>query len=105
MTLEDIKQLPILQTRGIAEAVNKEPKTHAYIVECLNRFYSGDYGEIGQEDTDANNLDLQEGEGHILARYKERLALEGDIYIEAHFSESMPGIDGNNIMIMHCIER
>lgn len=105
MTLEDIKKQDLLQTRSIAEACKESPETHAYIVECLNRFFNGDYGEIDEEDTAYNNQDLEEGEGHILARYKARHALESDIYIEAHFSKSIPGIDANNTMIMYCNER
>ena len=105
MTLEDVKQQPLLQTRSIANACEGSPETHAYIIQCLNRFFSGDYGEIDREDTEYNNADLAQGEGHILARYKAKGELDGDIYIEAHFSESIPGIDANNTMIMYCHER
>lgn len=105
MTLEDLKKQDLLQTRSIAEACKDSPETLEYIISCLARFFSGDYGEIGEEDTAYNNQDLKEGEGHILARYKARHALESDIYIEAHFSESIPGIDANNTMIMYCNER
>lgn len=106
MTLDELKASnPIYQTRTIAEVCKRSPKTHAYIVECLQRFYSGDYGEICKQDTEYNNADLLEGEGHILARYKALNDLESDIYIEAHFSQSMEGIDANNTMIMYCNER
>ena len=105
MTLEDIKKQDLLQTRSIAEACKDSPETLGYIVECMGRFFSGDYGEICQEDTDYNNADLREGEGHILARYKAAFALDSDICIEAHFSQSIPGIDANNTMIIYCNER
>lgn len=106
MTLEDIKKLDTLQTRTIAEDIAKDDKTLAYIVDCLqNKFYKGDYGEVGAEDTEYNNLDLAEGEGHILARYKQFGSLQGDFYIEAHFSESVPGVDANNVFIMYPFER
>ena len=106
MTLKDIRERQeLLQTRTIAEVCKRSPETLNYIIECLNRFFRGDYGEICQEDTDLNNQDLEEGEGHILARYKAKAALESDIYIEAHFSEEIPGIDANNTMIMYCNER
>lgn len=45
MTLEDVKKLDLLQTRGIA-ADTKDQQTHAYIVSCLQAFYSGNYGVI-----------------------------------------------------------
>ena len=105
MTLANIQQQPLLQTRTIAEAYKDSPETHAYIMQCLTRFFSWDYGEVGQEDTAYNNADLEAGEGHILARYKASGNLAEDIYIEAHFSESIPGIDANNTMIMYCYER
>ena len=105
MTLEDLKRIPLMQTRSIAASSKGSPETHAYIIDCVKRFYSGDYGEVGQEDTDANNSDLETGEGHILARYKGMYTLDSDIYIESHFSESVPGIDANNTLIMYCNER
>ena len=105
MTLCELRRLPLLQTRGIAAAWEKSPETFKYISECLVRFYNGDYGEVPQEDTEANNRDLLSGEGHVLARYKAKRKLDRDIYIEAHFSESVPGMDANHTMIMYCDER
>ena len=104
MTLEDLRRLPLLQTRAIAASC-RDPEAFAYILDCVNRFYRGDYGKVAQEDSDANNRDLRAGEGHILARYEGRYSLDGDIYIESHFSESVPGIDANNTLIMYCNER
>ena len=95
----------MLQTATIAE-VCKDPETLNYILDCLGRFYSGDYGEICEEDTDANNFDLKEGYGHILARYKQAAMLSGDIYIEAHFDKTMlSDINYTNTMIMYPDER
>ena len=105
MTLEDLKKIPTLQTRSIAEAC-KDPKTALYIVQCLNRFWAGDYGEICEEDTQYNNADLAAGEGHVLARYKQAEKLTGDIYIEAHFYAPMLNdIDYTNTLIMYPYER
>lgn len=105
MKLEDLQKIDLFQTRTIAEACQRKPEIHAYIMQCLARFFRGDYGAIGPEDTAYNNADLEAGEGHVLARYKARPGMEEDIYIEAHFSEEVPGIDANNIMIMYCSER
>ena len=105
MTLDSLRQLPLLQTRSIAASCEGSPETFAYIIDCVKRFYRGDYGKVGQEDTDANNDDLRAGEGHILARYEGRYNLDSDIYIESHFSESAPGIDANNTLIMYCNEK
>jgi len=105
MVLEDLKKLPLLQTRGVEEDV-KDAKTHAYILTCLSRFFSGDYGEICEEDTQANNSDLEAGDGHILARYKGEANLKGDIYIEAVFYfEKLEDINYSYVIIMYPEER
>lgn len=102
MTLNDIAKNPLLQTREIA-ADTDEP-TRAYIQSCINSFFIGNYGEIPEQDVEANSRELEAGEGHILARYKQAHALKDDIYINAHFSKSSSGIDYNNTLIMYCHE-
>ena len=104
MTLTDLQKLPVLQTKAIAEAAG-DPDTLRYILKCLNEFYGGNYGTVPQEDTEANNSDLEAGDGHILARYKKAGALAEDIYINAEIYAGEPdNIDANNIMIMYCSE-
>ena len=105
MTLEDLRKLPTLQTATVAEVVKRDESTFFYIIKCLNRFFTGDYGDISEEDTAANNADLKAGSGHILARYGQAYELETDIYIEAHFEEGFEGVDYNNIVIMYPSER
>ena len=105
MTFEDLKKIPTLQTRSIAEAA-KDPETALYIIECLNKFWAGNYGLICAEDTAANNADLEAGEGHILAKYPQKGKLTSDFYIEAHFYAPMLNdIDYTNTMIMYPYER
>ena len=105
MTLQDIEKNDLLQTRSIAEDTKNSIETKQYIYNCIKRFFSGDYGEIPEEDIIYNNADLENGEGHILARYKARYNLKNDIYIESYFSNEMPGIETNHTMIMYCEER
>ena len=50
MTLEDVKKLDLLQTRGIA-ADTKDQQTHAYIVSCLQAFYKGAYWHAIRQNT------------------------------------------------------
>lgn len=105
MTLQNLKEIPVLMTSSIG-AVNGDPKTHNYIVDCLHRFYAGDYGEICEEDTAANNADLAAGCGHVLARYKQFGQLTGPIYIESHFDdEFLNDINYTNTIIMYPDER
>lgn len=92
-----------MQTRGTAAAgatlyknwdtiKQYAGQTHNYIVDCLMRLYAGDYGTIGQEDTDANNAELEAGEGRIVAHYEQKHKLTEDIFIIATFSKSMPDL-------------
>lgn len=103
MTLDDIKKLELLQTRSIATDT-KDQQTHAYIVNCLQALYKGDYGAIPPEDTEANNAELATGVGRIVARYKANYSLKDDIYIIACFSQEIQSIDANHIMIMYVTE-
>lgn len=105
MTLEDLAKIPTYQTRSISHAA-EDPETALYLLECLGRFWGGDYGEICEEDTQYNNADLEAGEGHVLARYKGKYKLTGDIYIEAHFDKDyLDNIDYTNTLIMYPEER
>lgn len=104
MTLQDIEKIPLYQTNTIIQAI-EDTATEKYIIECLQRFYSGDYGEISKEDIKLNNEDITAGEGHILARYSAAEKLQHDIYIESHFSKTIKGINENNTLIMYVWER
>lgn len=96
MILSDIMKNPVLQTKGIA--ADADP---AYLKQCLDLFFSGQYGEIPAEDTEANNMELESGEGRILARYKKAGRLKEDIYIIAHFSKSNPDMEANHTIILY----
>ena len=104
MKLEDLQALPLFQTSSIA-APAEDPETLEYIMECLGRFYSGDFGEVPADDTAANLADLEAGGGHVLARYKAAGQLADDVYINAVIDDHAPDVvDANNIMVMYCNE-
>lgn len=104
MTLEDILKLPLTQTAAVA-AAGKDIETKKYITICLADFYAGKYGEIPEEDTAANNADLEAGEGRIIARYKKAEKLENDIYIISDFYAADPdNIEANHTTILYCNE-
>ena len=104
MTLEDLRKIELYQTAAIGEAA-ADPDTLRYIFECLDRFYSGDFGEVPAEDSDLNIQELESGEGHCLGRYKPKFKLLGDIYINSYFSEENPDdLDYNNTLVMYCNE-
>lgn len=101
MKLEDLKSLPPLITSRLAWDARK-PEIHNYIVECLRKFFAGDFGEIDSEDTQYNLNELAAGFGHCLARYKGRQDMQDDIYINGVFAAERPGLEDNHIMIMYC---
>lgn len=106
MTLEDLQNIQLYQTQGIAAACKEDIETLGYIMDCVERFYKGDWGDIPAEDTESNNKDLQAGYGHILARYAAKYELRDDVYIEAHIDKDEPGnLDANNTLVMYCGER
>ena len=101
MKLEDLKNLnPLITSRLARDARN--PEIHNYLVDCLLRFYNGDFGEIPAEDTAANMAELEAGFGHCLARYKARKGMEDDIYINGVFAVNRPGLEDNHLMVMYC---
>ncbi|MBQ0066593.1 MAG: hypothetical protein KBS60_00170 [Phascolarctobacterium sp.] len=86
--------LHFLMTREIAA---KQESNSSFIGECMKaveRFNNRDWGELDQEDKDANDQDLEARDGHILAKYE---TSEGAIYIETE--------DFENAVIMFPSER
>lgn len=100
MTLEDVRGLSLFQTRAVSEAV-KDEQTGLYVVECLNRFFTGDYGEIPQEDTDANNADLKAGSGRIVAHYKKAQQLRDDLCIICEFNGDPDDLQSNYTTVLY----
>ena len=107
MTLEDIAKIKCYQSRAIAEIMQRDEQTALFIIACYQDYLRGNYGVICEEDKQANDKELAEGYGHILARNEARFALPNDIYIETHFDKDMPldEIDYNNTLIMLTEER
>ena len=105
MTLKDLENIPMLQTRSIAEAC-QDPQTLGYVSKCMLQFINGQWGDLDREDIEANNEDLKDGYGHVLARYPFKYALENDIYIETHFDKDhINDINYTQTMIMYVDER
>ena len=85
---------------------SQDPETRQYIESCLNRFCAGDFGDVPQEEIDANTAALKRGEGSVLGRYKKSGALKNDIFIEAYFDEDyLDELDYTNITVMYITER
>jgi len=105
MKAEDLKRNALAVTAGINHAMqtDKTGETYGYIMECLGRFFAGDFGDVPEEDAEANRAELTRGEGRALARYPARKNLAGAIYIQAYFSTAEPGdLERNNTLVMYC---
>ena len=108
MVLDDLKQLKIFQTAGVMNDIQTDPtdKTHLYVVDKMQRFYSGDYGNISKKDTIKNNKVLNNGYGRIVATYERGQGLTDHIYIIAiiNAATGSEDIENNHILIMLCRE-
>lgn len=86
-------------TRQLNEDVANNEDMAKAVYEALERFTAGDWGNLCQEDKDANDADLEARDGHVLARYE---TPKGDIYINLVFDE--PSIQSDAATIMYCNE-
>lgn len=51
----------IVQTRGVYSRCMMDEPFAVYVMKCLRRHLSGDWGELGDEDKAENALSLKEG--------------------------------------------
>ena len=65
-------------TGGIDGAMSKNDQFTEDMTEAVERFIHEDWGEVPQEDKEANDRDLRERCGRVVARYKTCI---DDIYI------------------------
>lgn len=86
-------------TRRLNDDVAENEEMAKAVYAALGRFNAGDWGEVPQEDKEANNADLAARDGHVLARYH---TPNGDIYINLVFDE--PSINSDAATIMYCEE-
>ena len=86
-------------TRRLNDDVANSEEMAKAVYEAFNRFASCDWGELTQEDIDANNADLQDRDGHVLGKYK---TPNGFIYLNLVFDE--PSIQSDALTACYCEE-
>lgn len=94
-------QYQLYCTRRINDDVAENEEMAKAVYEAIARFNNNDYGEIPPEDIEANNKDLANQDGHILAKYP---TPNGYIYINLQFNELInddPEEYANAAMIMY----
>lgn len=82
-------------TTRLNEAVAKHEGIARAVTSAIERFISGDWGDVPEEDKKANDRDLLARCGHVLGRYK---SLDGDLYINMEFGDTE---DDDTAVIMY----
>lgn len=86
-------------TRRLNDDVADNEEMAKAVFDALRRFNNLDWGKVPEEDKEANNADLRNRDGHVLARYE---TPKGDIYLNLVFDE--PSINSDAVTIMYCEE-
>lgn len=86
-------------TRRLNDDVAENKDIAKAVYSAAQRFYNCDWGDLCQEDKEANNRDLADRDGHILGKYS---TPNGNIYINLVFDE--PSIQSDAATIMYCDE-
>lgn len=80
----------IVMTRGIFDEVGNNPDFAIFVLDCLEKYeWFQDWGDLCEEDKEANNLAIKTGDDRILARYNNEY---GDIYIITEWDQSVTTI-------------
>ena len=72
----------VLLTKTLMDHIQVREDVHKAVENALKRFNNKDWGNISQEDKDANECDLLSRTGSLLARYETPI---NDIYIVKDF--------------------
>lgn len=88
----------MITSRLNADIADNEEMAKA-VYNAIEKFNALDWGKVPDEDKEANNKDLANRDGHILARYE---TPNGDIYINLVFDD--PSINKDYALIMYCEE-
>jgi len=59
-----------VMTRGVADALAENPDFAGFVVESLERYKAGDWGEMAAEDKKLNDDAVKNGDDRILAAYQ-----------------------------------
>lgn len=96
--MKPTKEINFVITRGLFNAGQQNPATEEAYLDATRRFMAGDWGELCQEDKDANDADLANRDGHVLGKYH---TPDGDMYINLEFHDDE---DTDYACLMFCNE-
>ena len=60
----------LMMTRGVNDRVAEDRQLAKFVTDSLKRHLRGDWGEMGQEDKDANEIALEEGDLRLFSAYE-----------------------------------
>ena len=86
-------------TKKLNNDIAEDEETAKAVYKALERFNAEDWGELPEEDKEANNEDLRNRTGRILAKYE---TPKGFIYISLTFED--PELKNNIAMLMYVNE-
>ena len=66
----------IVMTRDVADLVAEDIEFAAYVNECLRRHLNGDWGDVGYQDWNENELSV-DGQFRLLSAYKNKVRNDG----------------------------
>jgi hypothetical protein len=66
----------IVMTRDVADLAFKDREFEEYIIDCVRRHLSGDWGDIDYLDWNENDLSV-DGEFRLLSAYKNKVRKDG----------------------------
>ncbi|MFH1087675.1 MAG: hypothetical protein V1737_03720 [Chloroflexota bacterium] len=60
----------LVWTRGVNEKMAEDAKFAEFVLDCLKRHAAGDWGDLGEEDKQANDAALKDG-SRLLSAYEQ----------------------------------
>ena len=87
--MESVKKSQLVVTRAIHKRIEKDDEFAKGVFKSLRRYYSGDWGDLCEEDKEMNDNALKDGE-RILAVYN--IGNDDKIYIITEWDRSVTTI-------------
>ncbi|MDY6375561.1 MAG: hypothetical protein SPL69_05535 [Succinivibrionaceae bacterium] len=73
-----VESRKLFMTRTVMDCASTNSQFARDVFAGLKKWVCGDWGELGDEDKEANSADIKSGWGHVLGKYD---TCEGSIYI------------------------
>ncbi len=85
--MKDFKMGQIVQTRGLANAIENNPEAMREVVEAFNKYKGCDWGETCENDKLLNDNAVKNNDERIVAKYHIK-SLNKDVFIITEWDRS-----------------